>query len=137
AQVGAGEDVVKGCRGAGFIPADGVKDRHPGQGRPPLAGVKPAPQRSPTSPQAVGRTALFLSADRRPTAAAPGGQEQRCPPYGSACLAGAPVGLEKTLWSGGGGAGFIPADGVKDRHPGQGRHTAGRRKAGPTEVPIL
>src|SRR5690606_28144721 len=32
----------------------------------------------------VGRTALFLSADWPPTAAAPGGQERRCPPYACA-----------------------------------------------------
>src|SRR5690606_39392877 len=96
----SGEDVVKGCRGAGFIPADGVEDRHTGQGQPPLAGVKPAPQRSPILPASCRADSAFLSADRRPTAAAPGGQERRCPPYESACLAGAPAGLEEVLWRG-------------------------------------
>src|SRR5690606_40300252 len=37
-----------------------------------------------TSHSPVGRTALSLSADRRPAVAAPGGQERRCPPYESA-----------------------------------------------------
>src|SRR5690606_7919453 len=33
--------------------------------------------------QACRADSAFLSADRRPTAGAPGGQERRCPPYGS------------------------------------------------------
>src|SRR5690606_40773928 len=49
--------------------------------RPLIAG-KTAAGKRPTEPRRAD--SAFMSADRRPTVAAPGGQERRCPPYESA-----------------------------------------------------